>query len=192
MTAPSAMMASNRLARASSRATTGISHDPGTFTISIFPSGHPERASASSAPASRRSVMKLLNRPTIMAKRSPFAERSPSMIVLDILFSCERGFTFFEKGACALAPVFRRGGEAECRGFEAQALVDTAIQPDIYGFHGERNGFRPVSQRLVQPGAAKRQQFSPRRNIIHQANAVGFRGIDHVSRDQHLESAPAA
>src|SRR5205809_1612660 len=78
------MMASWRFAAASSRATTGISHDPGTFTISISESALPVLASASRAPARRRSVMRLLKRATIIANRRPFDDRRPSVTLLDI------------------------------------------------------------------------------------------------------------
>src|SRR6266403_3948404 len=78
------MMASCRLLPASSRATTGISQDPGTFTISISDSAQPVRPSASRAPASSRSVMKLLKRATTMANRRPFDNNWPSVTLLDI------------------------------------------------------------------------------------------------------------
>src|SRR6202158_3462974 len=78
------MIASCRLRPASSRATSGISQDPGTFTISISDSAHPVRPSASRAPASSRSVMKLLKRATTMANRRPFDNNWPSVTLLDI------------------------------------------------------------------------------------------------------------
>src|SRR5438128_12332480 len=78
------MIASCRLRPASSRATTGISQDPGTFTISISDSAQPVRPSASRAPASSRSVMKLLKRATTMANRRPFDNNWPSVTLLDI------------------------------------------------------------------------------------------------------------
>src|SRR5204863_51915 len=57
---------------------------PGTFTISISDSAQPVRASASSAPASSRSVMKLLKRATTMANRRPFDDSPPSVTLLAI------------------------------------------------------------------------------------------------------------
>ena len=54
--------------------------EPGTFTTSIDAGSHPERCSVSSAPASRRSVIKLLNLATTMANFSPVALRFPSII----------------------------------------------------------------------------------------------------------------
>src|SRR5438477_11226365 len=78
------MIASCRFRPASSRATSGISQDPGTLTISISDSAQPVRPSASRAPASSRSVMKLLKRATTMANRRPFENNWPSVTLLDI------------------------------------------------------------------------------------------------------------
>src|SRR3981081_3634820 len=78
------MIASCRLRPASSRATSGISQDPGTFTISISAPAQPCPPSASRAPAGSRSVMKLLKRATTMANRRPFDNNWPSVTLLDI------------------------------------------------------------------------------------------------------------
>src|SRR5258708_8229464 len=78
------MIASCCLRPASSRATTGISQDPGTLTISISDSAQPVRPSASRAPASSRSLMKLLKRATTTANRRPLDDNWPSVTLLDI------------------------------------------------------------------------------------------------------------
>ena len=59
----------------------GSSQEPGTFTISMLAGMQPERVSVSTAPASSRSVMKLLNLATTMANFSPVAFRLPSMVL---------------------------------------------------------------------------------------------------------------
>src|SRR5260370_22199159 len=84
ITAPRQMIAWRRLLAASSRATSGISQEPGTLTISISDSAHPVRPRASRAPASSRSVTKLLKRATTMANRRPFDKSWPSVTLLDI------------------------------------------------------------------------------------------------------------
>ena len=63
----------------------GISNAPGTRTTSIFALSAPWRVSASSAPSSRRSLMKLLKRATVMPKRVPRAVRSPSMFFTSVM-----------------------------------------------------------------------------------------------------------
>src|SRR5437870_3532839 len=83
----------------------GISNEPGTRTTSIcFPSA-PPRSRASSAPASSRSVMKLLNRLTTMPKRNPAPLNSPRISLCSIfaLISAPRG-----PSGLPLCPVVRR------------------------------------------------------------------------------------
>src|SRR5579863_3783862 len=159
----------------------------------MFSARHPARVSASSAPASSRSVMKLLNRDTMMAKRSPLAERSPSMVLLGILlFPRKRRLAFLEKCSRSLAPVVGCRRQAESRGLKAQALVDAAIEPHIHRLHGERHGLGSVGQHLVEPGAAEREQLVLRRDVVHQAHAKRLSGVDGLARNQYLERAPPA
>src|ERR1035441_3031269 len=63
----------------------GTSHEPGTLMTSIISTPAPVRVSASMAPASRRSVTKLLNRLTTIANRSPAAVSWPSK-TFDMLY----------------------------------------------------------------------------------------------------------
>src|ERR1700722_3352963 len=73
------MMASGFLLPAMVLAASGSSQDPGTLTISMSSSAAPARFKASSAPASKRSVMKLLKRAHSTANFNPLASRFPSM-----------------------------------------------------------------------------------------------------------------
>src|SRR5579862_1890561 len=68
---------SKRPVAASFLAAIGISNEPGTRTTWICSSVEPLCVRASSAPASSRSVIKLLNWLTTMPKRSPVALNSP-------------------------------------------------------------------------------------------------------------------
>ena len=72
------MIASTVFDSASVRAADGISHAPGTRTISISARAAPERSSPSSAPCSSRSVITAFQRATTIANRIPAADRSPS------------------------------------------------------------------------------------------------------------------
>src|SRR5579885_1211077 len=63
----------------------------------------PLRVSASSAPASRRSVMKLLNRLTTIAKRRPTAVSWPSITLgINFIFLQRPAFSFQERRAYPL------------------------------------------------------------------------------------------
>src|SRR5580658_4211386 len=75
------MMASKLPLLASLRAAEGISHAPGTRRISTSSLLAPLRNSASREPCSSRSVMTAFHRDATIAKRMPFAERSPSRAI---------------------------------------------------------------------------------------------------------------
>jgi len=74
------MSESYRPVSASFFAVTGISNDPGTRIISICSAVAPARRKASSAPESKRSVMKLLNWLTTIPKCIPVVFNSPRIV----------------------------------------------------------------------------------------------------------------
>src|SRR3989304_198793 len=79
MSAPRAITASTFPADAR-RTASGSSKEPGTFTRLISFSCTPCRRRASSAPSTRRSVMKLFNREATIATFKPCPWRSPSIV----------------------------------------------------------------------------------------------------------------
>src|SRR4051812_44365126 len=112
----------------------GISQAPGTRTI--FDSPAPCRLSASSAPSSSLSVMKLLKRESTIAVFRPFASRFPSMNM--ILSSNENGRPFFEERGGSFPVVLRCGGQPKRGGLKAQALFKATAQTRVDRLHGER------------------------------------------------------
>jgi len=98
----------------------------------------------------------------------------------------------FSRKARVPSPVLGRRGEAECRSLETQALLQPAIQAHVHRFEGKRDRLRPVGQHLLHPRPAKRQQLLERRDVIHQAQPVSFRGVDGLARDKHVDRAATA
>src|SRR6185295_3491450 len=80
MTQPRQMIASADLLSAILRAAVGISNEPGTQTTSICSGVAPWRFRVFSHPSSILEVMYSLKRETTMAKRKPFARKSPSNV----------------------------------------------------------------------------------------------------------------
>src|SRR5829696_5913541 len=77
MTAPRQITASYSPDDASREAASGSSKAPGTHASVIDASSTPWRRRPSLAPASRRSVMRSLNRPQAMATRTPSPRNEP-------------------------------------------------------------------------------------------------------------------
>src|SRR6185295_7196303 len=80
MTQPRQMIASADLLSAILRAAVGISNEPGTQTTSICSGVAPWRVRVFSQPSSILEVMYSVKRATTMAKRKPFARKSPSKV----------------------------------------------------------------------------------------------------------------
>src|SRR5262245_10599537 len=85
MTAPSATIASKRRDSAIRRTTGGRSKAPGTRTSSSPPGSAPCDASASEAPATRRSTTAALKRDAASPMRRPPARKSPSRTFIALI-----------------------------------------------------------------------------------------------------------
>src|SRR5260221_5095730 len=145
-----AMRASYRRVAASFFAASGSSKAPGTWMTSTFSFFEPARLRASTAAASRRSVMKLLKRLTTMPKRRPTAVSSPLIeagcsfsAIRSSLFAFEVRFPFFEESFGAFAHIFRGAREAkQCR-FQEQPFflrhLDAALDSFHCVFHRKRS-----------------------------------------------------
>src|SRR5712671_1847779 len=145
-----AMSASYRPVAASFFAARGSSKAPGTWTTSTFSLLAPARLRASTAAASRRSVMKLLKRLTTMPKRRPTAVSSPLMeagcsfsAIRSSLFAFEIRFPFFEESLGAFAHIFCSARKTkQCR-FQEQPFflrhLDAALNRFHRVFHRERS-----------------------------------------------------
>src|SRR5437879_2905916 len=184
------MIASWRFCRATSRATIGISHEPGTFTISILSAGQPERVSASSAPASSRSVIKLLNRDTMIAKRSPAAERFPSNVLPGIFyFPANTGLRFSINArvpSCrsSVAAVNPNAAASNCSPCSSPQSSPTSTASIV-----NASAIGPLASTLRTQARLK---LISRSNVIDETDAIGFRRIDDFARNQHLERPPSA
>ena len=89
------------------------------------------------------------------------AESCPSMILLDMIhFPANAGRRFSRNARVPSRSIFGGGGEAERRGFEAQAFFEPAFEPHIDGLHHQRQRHRPVRQHLAQPLAAELEQLA--------------------------------
>ena len=130
-------------------------HFPGARALSRYRSGRrlpPARVSASIAPPSSRSVMKLLKRLTMIANRSPAADSCPSITLRHSLFSCERRLAASPETRAYLRAILGgarsartpRPRTAGLRRARRRSPVSTASR-----ISAERQ--RPVRQHLPQP-----------------------------------------
>src|SRR5262245_57529832 len=120
----------------------------------------PAAASAASAPASSRSVMKSLYFDTTTAKRNPAAVGVPSIIRTQVslvsLAALEFRPAFLKKGSCSFAHVFRRCDEAKERRLEGTSLSERHLEAlvDRVDDVPHRNGGVPCER------AGELQRFS--------------------------------
>src|SRR6266852_3041552 len=178
-----AMRASYRPVAASFFATRGSSKAPGTWTTSTFSLLAPARPRASTAAASRRSVMKLLKRLTTMPKRRPDAVSSPLIkvgwsfsAITSSLFAFEIGFPFFEESFSAFAHVFGSARKAkQCR-FQEQSFFLRHLHATLDGFHGVFHRKRGIGDDFFGHGVGGGQKLRRLVNVTDEADALRFFG----------------
>src|SRR5712671_5321007 len=183
-----AMRVSYRPVAASFFAARGSSKAPGTLTMSTFSLLAPARLRASTAAASRRSVMKLLKRLTTMPKRRPTAVSSPLMeagcsfsAIRSSLFAFEVRFPFLEESFGAFAHIFRGAGKPkQCR-FQEQAFFLRHLDAALDGFHGVLHRKRSIGDDFFGHGLGGGQQLRRFINVIDQADALGFFRANHFA-----------
>src|SRR3984957_8997101 len=195
------MIESTRPVAASFFAASAISSEPGTRTISICFSSAPACSSASSAPASSRSVMKLLKRLTTMPMRSPAALNWPrvtcgfSVIVVYLVCSSSVSSAsaslefcrpLFEEGAGAFAHVFGGAADAEERCFEKQAFFERHVHAVLDCFHCVFHGEGRVGDDFPCDGFGGGQKFGWLHDAIHQADSQRFVGRNHFAGENQL------
>src|SRR5882762_5425397 len=137
-----ATSASYRPVAASFFAASGSSKAPGTWMTSTFSLFEPARLRASTAAASKRSVMKLLKRLTTIPKRRPDAVSSPLIeagwsfsAIANSLFAFEVRFPLFEESFGAFAHIFRGARKAKQSRFQKQAFFLRHFDTTLDGFH---------------------------------------------------------
>src|SRR6267154_824737 len=195
-----AMRASYRPVAASFFAASGSSKAPGTWTTSTFSCFEPARLRASTAAASKRSVMKLLKRLTTMPKRRPTAVSSPLIkvgcsfsAIRSSLFAFEVRFPFFEESFGAFAQIFRSARESkQCR-FQEQAFFLRHLDTALNRFHGVLHRKRSIGDDFLGHGFGGGQKLRGLVNVIYQADALGFfRGNHFASEAEFVRDALAA
>src|SRR5215467_2088527 len=185
---PIAINASYFPVAASFFAARGNSNEPGTRTTSTSLLCAPDRSRASTAAASNRSVIKLLKRLAISAKRKPSALNAPSTLPgwsfslieavmrpfasLSLsLLSLELRRPLFKKRFGSFAHVLRRAGHAEKRGFEEEAFFQRHLASAFDCFHGELHADGTISDDFFRHRFGRREQFCRLVNVIDQADA---------------------
>src|ERR1700751_2127186 len=190
------MIESIRPVAASFFAASAISSEPGTRTISIWFSSAPVCSSASSAPASSRSVMKLLKRLRTIPKQRPAALNCPrvtcgfsvivlylvcaSSILLRLASPASAPLKFcrplFEKRTGAFAHVIGGAADTEERCFEKQPFFERHIHAVLDCFHRVFHGERRIGDDFLCVGFGGRQKFRWLHDAIHEADSQRFIG----------------
>src|SRR5712672_2549186 len=183
-----AISASYRPVAASFFAASGSSKAPGTWTTSTFSLLAPARLRASTAAASRRSVMKLLKRLTTMPKRRPTAVSSPLMeagcsfsAIRGSLFAFEVRFPFLEESFGAFAHIFRGARKAKQCGFQEQAFFLRHLDAALDSFHGVFHRKRSIGDDFFGHRFGGGQQFRRLVSVIDQADMLRFLGRNHFA-----------
>src|SRR5712671_1503209 len=195
-----AMRVSYRPVAASFFAARGSSKAPGTWTRSTFSPLAPARLRASTAAASRRSVMKLLKRLTTMPKRRPTAVSSPLIevgcsfsAIRSSLFAFEVRFPFFKECFGAFAHIFRGAGKPKQSRFQEQAFFLRHLDAALNSVHGVFHRERSIGDDFLGHGFGGGQQFRRFVNMIYQADALRFfRGNHFASEAEFVRDALTA
>src|ERR1700756_2905688 len=165
-------------------AASGNSKAPGTRTTSTFSLAAPERSRASSAAASRRSVIKLLKRLTTIPKRKPEAVSSPWIdrgwsfsAIMAWLSAFELRFPLLQESFCAFAHVFGCAGKSEEGRLQEQAFFLRRLDAALDRFHRVLHRNRRIGNDFLRHGFRRRQKLPWLVDVIDQADALClFRG----------------
>src|SRR5438046_1232504 len=155
-------------------AASGNSNAPGTCTTSTSLLVAPARSSASTAAARSRPVIKLLNRLTIIPKRTPTALNAPLIFPVcnfpaiaglccsfpHPLLPFELRRPLLQKRFGSLTHIFRRASYAKQRRLQEQSFFLRHFHAALDRFHGEFQRKRPVRDTFFL------HRFSPRNNHL--------------------------
>src|SRR5205823_1797964 len=88
--------------------------------------------------------------------------------------------------------VLGRREEAEVIGFEQQSLIQRHLQPLVHRLQGEAHRQGAHREDTPQRAFRGRQEVRRRNHLVHQADAVGFVGVDHVAGEDQAEGVTLA
>ena len=176
------MIASYCFCRASSAATTGISQDPGTFTMSTDPDRTPVRRRASRP-------LRATVRDKAVESRNDDGELQPARV--QVSFNCSSHFYFpvntggpaFQKRPRALPTILCRCCETERRGFETQSFLQSARSvPMSTASIASATATGPFARMLARSSRRARPATIPQARPIHQPDPMRFLRVDAVTR----------
>src|SRR5882762_6950556 len=195
-----AMRASYRPVAANFFAASGSSKAPGTWMTSTFSLFEPARLRASTAAASKRSVMKLLKRLTTIPKRRPDAVSSPLIeagwsfsAIANSLFAFEVRFPLFEESFGAFSHIFGGAGKPKQCCFQKQTLFLRHLDTALDSFDGVFHSKRSIGDDFFGHGLGGGQKLRRFVNVIYQADALSlFRGNHFAGEAELMRDAFAA
>src|SRR5207245_7749364 len=173
---------------------------PGTCTTSTSLLVAPARSSASTAAARSRSVIKLLNRLTIIPKRAPTALNAP-LIFPGCNFSAIAGLCcsfphpllpfelrrpLLQKRFGSLTHIFRRASYAKQRRLEEQSFFLRHFHAALDRFHGEFHRKRPVRNNFLRHRFFRRNQLRRLMDVIVQPDPLRFFPRHHSPAEAQL------
>src|SRR5438093_10923106 len=176
-------------------AASGNSNAPGTCTTSTSLLVAPARSSTSTAAARSRSVIKLLNRLTIIPKRRPTALNAP-LIFPGCNFSAIAGLCcsfphpllpfelrhpLLQKRFGSLAHIFGRASYAKQRRLQEQSFFLRHFHSTLDRFHGEFHRKRPVRDDFLRDRFCGGNQLRRLMDVIDQPDALCFFRRNHFA-----------
>src|SRR5437667_2707297 len=176
-------------------AASGNSNAPGTYTTSTFLLVAPARSSASTAAARSRSVIKLLNRLTIIPKRTPTALNAPLIFpgcnfsaIASLCCSFSHPLLPFElrrpllqKRFGSLTHIFSRASYAKQRRLQEQSFFQRHFHAALDRFHGKFHRKRPVRDNFLCQRFCRRNQLRRLMDVIDQPDALCFFRRNHFA-----------
>src|SRR5437879_535792 len=187
-------------------AASGNSNAPGTCTTSTSLLVAPARSSASTAAARSRSVIKLLNRLTIIPKRTPTALNAP-LIFPGCNFSAIAGLCcsfphpllpfelrrpLLQKRFGSLTHIFRRASFAAQRRLQPQSGLLLRCHAALDRFHCQFHRKRTVRNNFLRHRFCRRTQLRRLMDVIDQPDALRFFRRNHFACQAHLVRHPFA
>ncbi len=70
---------------------------------------------------------------------------------------------------------------------DLEALVERRLEPAVHGVDRQRDGDGALRQHLPEHRARRVEQLPRGHHRVHETDAVRFRGVDHVARQNELE-----
>src|SRR6266436_3433465 len=95
--------------------------------------------------------------------------------------------TLCKKGGCSFFLVFGPRANREQRSFQEKTLGEAHIQSLVYRFDGVLHADWGVGDDLVENRFRPCEQTGGRNDFIHQANAIGFLGVDDFAGKNELQ-----